>query len=299
MWRRPLVVGASGQLGVELCRALEESGSGEVVRSGRLPAPGGLVLDLAKIMTLDDAAAALGPIKPDLILCAGAMTFVDGCEERPEEASRINTYGPSALAAYAHSRGIPFVYFSSDYVFGGGAERPGPYAEDAEPSPLSVYGRTKLEGERAVMRVHPEAVVLRTSWVYGPDAAGKNFISSLLRLLRAGERVRVPSDQISTPTYNRDLARVTLALAGSGSHGVVHVTGPELMSRLDLGQAVARFFGLDGGLVEGVPTAGLGQRAQRPLRSGLISRRLQGIDAQGRMRTLREGLEETAASLRI
>jgi dTDP-4-dehydrorhamnose reductase len=297
VWKNPLVVGASGQLGVELCRALRDGGSSHVVRSGRTSATGELTLDLARILTLEDAAAAVDPVRPDLILCAGAMTFVDGCEEHPDQAVRINTYGPSALAAYAHSCGIPFVYFSSDYVFAGAAEQPGPYAEDAKPDPVSVYGRTKLEGERAILRVHPEALVIRTSWVYGPDAAGKNFVSSLLRQLRAGERVRVPSDQISTPTFNRDLARVTLRLTESGMHGVIHVTGPELMSRLELAQAVARFFGLDGGLVEGVATAGLGQRAQRPLLSGLISQRLHEVGAEGRMRTLREGLEQTAASL--
>ena len=201
------------------------------------------------------------------------------------------------LAAFAHSHSIPFVYFSSDYVFPGSAEHPGPYAEDAVPDPLSVYGRTKLEGERAVLRVHPEALVIRTSWVYGPDAAGKNFISWSLRQMRAGARVHVPSDQVSTPTFSRDLARVAVTLAGSGAHGVVHVTGPELMSRLELAQRVARFFGLEGGLVEGVPTASLRQRARRPLLSGLISRRGEEVEAQGRMRTLHEGLEETAASL--
>ena len=297
MWQRPLIVGASGQVGAELYRALSEAGLGNVARSSQSPVSGWLALDLAKILKVDEAAAALAPVKPDLILCAGAMTFVDGCEEHPELASRVNTYGPAALAAYAHRRNIPFVYFSTDYVFDGSAEHPGPYAEEAETHPLSVYGRSKLDGERAVMRVHPEALVVRTSWVYGPDAAGKNFISSLLRALRAGERVPVPSDQISTPTLNRDLARVTLELLGSGCHGIVHVTGPELMSRLELATAVAKFFGLEGGLLEGVPTASLGQLAKRPLLSGLVSHRLREIDYGTELRSFHEGLQETAAAL--
>ena len=298
MWQRPLVVGASGQVGAELCRALEETGSAAVLRGGRSSGTAaGVTLDLSKILTEADAAALLSATEPDLILCAGAMTFVDGCEEQPEQALRINAYGPAALAAYAYSCGIPFAYFSSDYVFDGSAERPGPYAEDASPRPLSVYGRTKLEGERAVMRVHPDALVVRTSWVYGPDAAGKNFISSLLRQLRAGEPVRVPQDQISTPTFNRDLAQVTLALIRSELHGIVHVTGPERMSRVELAQAVARFFALDPALVEGVPTAQLGQKAERPLLSGLISHRLQELGVAGRLRPLGEGLDVTAACL--
>ncbi len=297
-WRRPLILGASGQVGAEFCRELKQGGVTPLVSTTRAaPTDGSLTLDLARLLTVEDVAAVLEPTRPDLILCAGAMTFVDGCEADPERASRINTYGPSALAAYASRQGIPFVYFSSDYVFDGTPEHPGPYSEDANTHPLNVYGRTKLQGEQAVLRVHPGALIVRTSWVYGPDAAGKNFISSMLRQLRAGQAMRVPSDQISTPTFNRDLAQVTLQLAAAGAGGVVHVTGPEMMSRLELAHAVADFFKLDSGLLEGVPTRELGQTAARPLFSGLVSTRLQGILPKAGIRSLREGLEETAASL--
>ena len=254
-------------------------------------------MDLTQILTVEEATAAVAPLNPDLILCAGAMTYVDGCEEAPELASRANTYGPAALAEYAHNRSVQFVYFSSDYVFGGTADQPGPYAETSGPHPLSVYGRTKLDGERMVLRVHPEALVVRTSWVYGPDAAGKNFISSLVRALRAGKRVQVPSDQISTPTFNRDLARVTLKLLGSECHGIVHVTGPERMSRLELAQTAAKVFDCDVGLLTGVSTDSLRQKAKRPLLSGLISHRLRDLDHELELRPLLEGLKATAATL--
>lgn len=290
-WARPLVVGASGQVGAQLCRALEESGSGQVLQSGRTPQQDALQLDLSDLRIPADAARAVQGAEPDLILCAGAMTFVDGCEARPEEALRANAYGPSVLAAYAHERGIPFVYFSSDYVFDGTAEHPGPYDEAARTHPLSVYGQSKLEGERAVLRVHPEALVVRTSWVYGPDPAGKNFITALVRQLRAGTAVRVPYDQVSTPTFNRDLADVTLQLVGARISGVVHATGPDLVSRLELAQLVARFFQLDAGLLEGVATADLGQRARRPLRSGLRSARIDSELSGFRLRRLEEGLQ--------
>lgn len=296
-WKRPLIVGASGQVGTELFEALTRASSADVVRTSRTLQPDWLTLDLARTLTVEDVVRAFGEVNPDLILCTGAMTHVDGCEDQPELASRTNTYGPAALAAYARGRNIPFVYFSSDYVFDGTMERPGPYAETAEPHPLSVYGRTKFEGERAVLRVHPEALVVRTSWVYGPDAARKNFVSFLLRQLRAGERVRVPADQVSTPTFNRDLARVTLDLVASGCQGVVHVTGPELMSRLQLAEAVAQFFGLEQSLLEGVPTSSLGQRAKRPLLSGLISRRVEQVDHGAGMRSFHRGLQEMADAL--
>lgn len=298
-WKKPLVVGASGQVGAELFRVLTDAGCAEVLRSARLPHEGWLELDLAALRGPEDARAALDSIAPDLIVCAGAMTFVDGCEDDPQAAFRANAHGPSALASYAGLRGLPFVYFSSDYVFEGSERNPGPYNELAPTKPLSVYGQSKLQGERAVLRVHPGALIIRTSWVYGPDAAGKNFISTLLRQLRAGERLRVPADQVSTPTYNRDLAQATLSLLKSGASGVVHVTGPELMSRLELAQAVARFFSLDPDLVQGVPTPELAQRAPRPLQSGLISYRLPELLPSLQMRTLPDALADAAARLLV
>lgn len=296
MWQRPLVVGASGQVGVELGYALQDAGAQEVLRSSRSPREGWLSLDLGTLRAPEEAAAVLDAVSPDLVICSGAMTWVDGCEDRPEEAYRANAYGPSVLASYARQHGIPFVFFSTDYVFDGTEENKGPYKESDATRPLSVYGSSKLEGERAVLRVNPQAAVLRTSWVYGPDAAGKNFISTLQRMLRGGERMRVPSDQISTPTLNRDLAQAALQLARAGASGVFHVTGPGLYSRYDLAVEVAQFFGLDAGLIEGVPTAQLGQKAVRPLYSGLESERLHEAVPHFRMRTLQEGLEATAAA---
>jgi dTDP-4-dehydrorhamnose reductase len=299
LWQRPLIIGASGQVGTELTRELSSQGAAEILRTTRTPREGWLHLDLTTLRSPAEAATALDPLAPDLILCAGAMTFVDGCEDRPQDAFLANAHGPSALASYARSRGIPFVYFSSDYVFDGSEATPGPYRESAPPNPLSVYGASKLQGERAVLRVYPDALVLRTSWVYGADAAGKNFISTLVRQLRAGQRMRVPSDQISTPTYNRDLAQIALQLAAAGSSGIVHVTGPDLISRLDLARTIASAFKLDHNLLDGVETSQLGQRAPRPLRSGLISERLSQLLPNARLHTLQEGLARTAATLHL
>ena len=301
-WQRPLVIGASGQVGTELCRALRAGGAGHVLRAGRVD--GGrtaldVPLDLTALRTPADAGRVLAVAQPDLILCAGAMTFVDGCEARPREAFQVNAHGPASLASYARGHGVPFVLFSSDYVFDGSAEHPGPYAEADTPRPLNVYGQSKLEGEQAVLRVHPEALVVRTSWVYGPDAAGKNFVSGLVRQLQAGQRMRVPSDQVSTPTLNRDLAQATLALAGAGASGIVHVAGPELMTRLDLARTVAAFFSLDGRLIHGVPTREIGQQALRPLRSGLRSDREGPWHSMLGTRSVHVGLAEMAEMVQV
>lgn len=295
-WGRPLIVGAGGQVGGALQRCLEAQGCVEVVRSSREARAGWLRLDLAKLRSSSDAERALAGTEPDAILCAGAMTFVDGCEDDPELAFRANAHGPAALASYAQWRGVPFVFFSSDYVFDGSPENPGPYTEHDAARPLSVYGESKMMGERAVLRVNPQALVVRTSWVYGPDVAGKNFISALRRQLGAGQVLRVPADQVSTPTLNVDLAEITLALVRAGVSGVVHVAGPELLSRLELAKAVARHFSLDEGLIEGRTTASLGQRARRPLHSGLRSEILSAVLPGRSPRSLEEGLRATATA---
>lgn len=296
-WRRPLVVGASGQVGAAIAVALERRGESVPVRSSRVGRPGWLRLDAAELVDSSRELAAVGEIDPDLIVCAGGTTFVDGCEREPEACFRANATGPAALAAFAYERRVPFVFFSSDYVFGGRAAVPGPYGEKAETDPLSVYGRSKLAGERAVLAEHPGALIVRTTVVYGPDTAGKNFLYTLLRHLATGQRLRVPMDQVSTPTYNRDLAEAVLELVDCGASGVMHVAGPELMDRLEFAREVAGFFGLDASCVEGVTTASLGQAAARPLHSGLSTGRLEQLLPLLRRHTLREALADTEVAM--
>ena len=297
-WNRPLIVGASGQVGTALYQAFERRGRGErVMRSSREARPGWLRLDLAEIAD-NNGPTLLDELTPDLILCTGGMTFVDGCETNSEASTKANHTGPAALARYAQRHGASFVFFSTDYVFSGSPESPGPYAEEDQPEPLSVYGRTKLEGERAVLEAHPEALVIRTTVVYGPDEAGKNFLYTLLRYPSMGQKVRVAADQISTPTYNRDLAEATLALVDARASGMVHVAGSEVMDRLQFAQQVAGFFGLREDMIEGVTTASLNQAAARPLHSGLRTQRLEELLPTLRGHTVGEALGQCEPELR-
>lgn len=295
-YRRFLLQGATGQVGTVLGDLLQAEGM-TVLRTSRtgrgLDAP----LDLAALPDGAKLAAVLDPLEPEAVVCAGAMTWVDGCERDPDAAWAANVTGPAHLASYAFSRQLPFVSFSSDYVFAGQDQCPGPYKESDTPGPLNVYGVTKLQGEQAILQAHPGALILRTSWVYGPDREGRNFMSSLLRQLHAGQRVPVPSDQVSTPTLNRDLALAALALLQVGASGVVHACGPELISRYELAMRIAVYFGLPKELVEAVPTDRLGQAAARPLRSGLRSERLWSLLPTFRFRTLEEGFSRTAEFL--
>lgn len=298
-WKRPLIVGASGQVGGALMEAFARRGiAARVMRSSREARDGWLRLDLAELADLQDGPALLDEVIPDLVLCTGGMTFVDGCESDAEGSRKANALGPAALAGYARRIGAAFVFFSTDYVFSGTAEDPGPYREASMPAPLSVYGRTKLEGEQVVLQAHPEALVVRTTVVYGPDEAGKNFLYTLLRYPSQGQQVRVAEDQISTPTYNRDLAEATLALADLGTSGVVHIAGPELMDRRQLAHEVAETFGLQESLIDGVTTASLNQKAVRPLQSGLITERLEELLPTFKRHTLREALQDCEPEMR-
>ena len=258
--------------------------------------PGWLGLDLVQI-DAESAARLLAPFDLEAIYCVAGMTDVERSESEAEQAMGANTRGPAVLAAYARTIHIPFVYFSTEYVFDGDPKRPGPYAENAPTHALSVYGRSKLEGERAVMDVHHDALIVRTTVVYGPDGRGKNYVYSLMRNLIEGRRMRVPADQVSTPTYNRDLVRATVRLVELGITGTLHLCGPELLSRIDFARQVANFFDLDASLLDPVPTLALGQRAARPLDAGLSTDTLQRLFPQLRMRTVREALEDCREQL--
>lgn len=301
---KTLIVGATGQVGAQMLRFLtERDGPESVLPTARTTAiPGWLALNLAELSTPDQVASLLDPHTLNSIFCFAAMTDVEACEDTPELAGRTNARGPGLLAAYARQRKIPFVHFSSEYVFDGASEHPGPYTEDAPTHPLNVYGGSKLDGEHAVSDSNPDALILRTTVVYGPDAREKNYLYSLMRNLSSATAMRVPpmrvpNDQVSTPTYNLDLIFAALGLVEARASGIFHVCGPERMSRLTFAQTIARTLGLDHTLLQGVSTAQLAQRAPRPLEAGLSIAKLTTLYPHLRMRTLAEALKHTAPEL--
>ncbi|MBI2203481.1 MAG: SDR family oxidoreductase [Candidatus Rokubacteria bacterium] len=261
--RRALVIGASGQIGAALTRALASRGHQVTGTYAHVASPGTVPLDLA-----DTAATArlIETVAPDWVFCPGGLTHVDGCERDADAAFRINRDGPTAAARAAAACGAGFVYYSTEYVFDG---RGGPYGEDDPVSPISVYGVSKLEGERGVRAGNPRALVIRTTVVYGPDPQAKNFVYQLVRRLRAGERMKVPTDQVSSPTYNVDLAAASVELVERGAAGVLNVVGDTVLDRYAFAQRACDVFGLDATLLDPVTTAELGQVAKRPLQAGL------------------------------
>lgn len=246
------------------------------------PAVKWLVLDISDREAVQ-AAARINT--PTVIINAAAMTNVDACEMQPHMAQRINSEGPRYLAEVSCQHDAHLLHLSTDYIFPGDDVNPGPYREDSTPRPVNCYGRTKLGGERAVLRICKESTpctIVRTALVYDFITGGRiNFISWLLSELGSGRRVRVVRDQWNTPTLADDIASILLWLAEHHKTGVYHVAGPDLVGRHELALSIAQHFALDSRLIEWVVTSELGQMAKRPRYSGLQCERLQAEVAQG------------------
>lgn len=179
----------------------------------------------------------IGRHRPTVIINAAAYTAVDKAESEPDAAQRINAEGPGYLAAAARECGARLIHISTDFVFDGAASVP--YRPDAATNPLGVYGKTKREGERAVLETLPErSTIVRTAWVYA--ATGANFLRTMLRIMRANGAVRVVADQVGTPTAARSLAEVLWRIAENPEiHGIHHWTDAGVASWYDFAVAIA------------------------------------------------------------
>ena len=221
-----LVTGSRGQVGSALVR--------------RAPADHQVIaLDHAALDITDKAAvdALVRGEHPDLIVNAAAYTAVDQAESEPDRAQLINESGAAHLARAASNAGARLIHLSTDFVFDGTASTP--YSASAAPHPLSIYGETKLSGEKAVLdKTGSAALVLRTAWVYA--AEGKNFLLTMLRLMRERGSVRVVADQIGTPTAADSIADAIWALTGLPQRsGIFHWTDAGVASWYDFAVAIA------------------------------------------------------------
>ena len=213
-----------------------------------------------------------GTFQPDAVLNCAAHTKVDACETEVDRAFAINAEGAGNAAAAAESVGARLVHVSTDYVFDGKAHDP--YREDAPTGPLSVYGKSKLEGERRALE-YDRALAVRTSWLFGPG--GPNFVATMVGLIEAGKvPLRVVDDQVGGPTYTPFLAKALLDLAGLGATGVLHYQNREPVSWYAFATEIAR---QSGGAVEVMPvtTAEFRRPAPRPAWSVLDVTRFEEI----------------------
>ena len=216
-----LLFGGNGQVGHELRRSLRALGDVVVTtRSGELPE--GARCEVADFDCPDSLAALVQRVAPAIVVNAAAYTAVDKAEDDVDAAFRTNAEAPGVLARACALRDIPFVHYSTDYVFDGQGSRP--YREDDPTAPLSVYGASKLAGEDAIRAAGGRHLILRTAWVYGQH--GHNFMKTMLRLGAERDELRVVADQVGTPTPAALIADVTTELLGlrDAPSGTFHLT---------------------------------------------------------------------------
>ena len=178
--------------------------------------------------------------KPDIILNCAAITNVDGCETNPDLAFRVNGYGAGVVAKAAGENGAALVHISTDYVFDGTGTAP--YREEDPACPKSVYGKSKLEGERKVQEYCARSYILRTAWLYGPH--GNNFVKTMLKIGREKGEVAVVTDQVGNPTSTFELLRMADAAITSGKYGIYHTTCEGVCSWNGFAREIFRLAGL-------------------------------------------------------
>jgi len=226
-------------------------------------------LEPLDIGSKDEVQRLFHKVKPESVILTAAMTNVDACEKEPMKANRVNATGPELVARSCGNAGARLVHVSTDYVFDGSKSRK--YREDDVPRPISVYGMSKLAGERAVLSTLPQSVVARTAVLYGwsPLEDKGNFVTWVLKKLRAGEKATLFQDQWISPTFADDLASALLDLVDSNVSGIWHVAGPDCLDRPGCGRIIAKTFGLDEKLVMSVPSSSVSLPARRPRNSCL------------------------------
>jgi dTDP-4-dehydrorhamnose reductase len=269
-----LVTGAAGQLGhamgPRLARMAPRPESLRLTDVRELQLPGGG--DVHALDITDPAAVldAVRTFRPRTVFNLAAWTNVDGAEARPDDARRLNADAPDYVARAAAEAGALMVHVSTDFVFDG--LKPGLYREDDPPTPQSVYGVTKAEGEERVRAAAPDRhLVVRTAWLYG--AGGKNFILAILAAAGKGGPLRVVADQVGCPTWTEDLAEALLALVESGSRGTFHACGAGEASRWEQAVEVVRAAGLNVAVEKSATIAKPGV-ATRPVRAVLSTEKL-------------------------
>lgn len=258
---RILITGAQGQLG----QALQQALSGEDL----------ILKDLPEFdLTRADSVSQILATRPSVILHVGAYTNVDGAEREPDRAMAVNAQGTTLVARAAAALHARLIYVSTDYVFDG--TQMIPYREEDLPHPINVYGQSKREGEIAALAGCPNALVVRTAWLYGH--AGSNFVKTMMKLASEKPFLEVVGDQRGCPTNADDLALALKDLVASDLRGICHVTNRGDCTWHEFAEAIVSLMGLTTP-VRPITTAQMGRLARRPPYSVLAPGRLGTVRA--------------------
>ncbi|MDI6892254.1 MAG: dTDP-4-dehydrorhamnose reductase [Actinomycetota bacterium] len=248
-----LITGSEGQLGRDLVRVLSDEH--ELF-------PFDLDMD---VTVLDGTMKTVTTISPDVVIHAAAYTDVDGCELNPDLAYKVNALGTQNVALTCQRCGAAMLYVSTDFVFDG--KKGEPYLEFDEPNPISVYGRSKLAGERYVTSLLDRYYITRTAWLFGKH--GRNFVKTILKLAEEREELTVVDDQMGSPTYSLDLAKTIAELVKTGWYGLYHTTNSGSCSWFEFAKKILECAGKRGVKVSPITSEELNRPAPRPTYSVL------------------------------
>ena len=279
-----LVTGACGMLGSLVCNALKDKHT--VIPTDILPG-----CEMLDISDTDAVFDVINRVRPEIVFHCAAMTDVDGCENDPDAAHKINAVGTWNLACACASINCAIAYVSTDYVFDG--EKGTPYTEFDSPNPIGAYGASKLAGERAIQELCAKHYIVRTSWLFAPH--GKNFALSILKAAETRPELRVVADQFGSPTYAKDLAEFLAALAGSPLHGTYHFTNSGGCSWFDFAQEILNAAGKTQVKVIPIKTEEWPTPTRRPKFSVLRHYRMELLGRDG-ARPWQEAVAEFVAS---
>jgi dTDP-4-dehydrorhamnose reductase len=271
--RTVLVTGCNGLLGQKIVNLLAGRQAINLIGAGlgynRNPETKGYTYISADITVPKAMRQIFEEYMPTEVIHTAAMTNVDACEKDPETCQKINVDAVQTLCGLCKDFGAKLIHVSTDFIFDG---KNGPYAEDAQPNPLSVYGKAKWEAEKIIMASNITYAIARTILLYGVvrGQSRSNIVLWVLQNLKEGKKINVVSDQIRSPTLAEDLADGLVSILLKEKTGIYHLSGAEIMSILDLAYSVADFFDLDKSLITPTLTSSLGQPAPRPPRTGFI-----------------------------
>ena len=260
------VFGSSGQLGTDLVDALRKSGSFDVVP---------LTHEAADCTDANAVRTVLLATLPQIVINSAAYVRVDDCEDHPDEAFRVNAIGAFNIARSCAELKALCVYVSTDYVFDGRKESP--YSESDSPSPINVYGTSKLAGEQLVRQAAPRWLIVRMASLFGKTGArgkGGNFIETILSKAKTGESLRVVDDLHMSPTYTRDAADALAAILKNGATGYLHLVNSGACTWYEFTKEILALTGLTNQVV---PISSPTDHASRPKNSSLRSDRLFGL----------------------
>lgn len=262
--KKVLIIGSSGFLGKEIYKIFKLDESYETYGTYSKTIVNGFeYLDLNNLNSITEVFIK---IRPEILIITAALTNVEYCETNKKEAYKINVTGIENIVSIAKKYNSKIIYVSTEYVFDGVS---GPYSEQDNTNPINYYGETKLLAEQIIQKSIKEYLIVRTTVVYGWDVNSKNFIMQLIRNLSDNKIMKVPYDQISSPTYCSNLSGMIKECCDKEILGILNLVDKDIIDRYNFAVKAAEMLNLDSSLLVPVKTEELGQIAKRPLNAGL------------------------------